>query len=488
MARNEERGVGAIAFKSGALPEDKVVLWSLHGRERLSSLYEFDLVLDRATAYTEEQMRDLLKAPCAVAMGEADGEVVHGLLSSIELLDGSSTVSARYRATLVPGVWLLTLARTNRLFQKVKVAAMVEQILTLYGLAKGTDFEIAAWDKGPEREYIVQYEESDWDFIQRWLEHEGYFYWFEHQASGEKLVIKHASSSCPPIPGNAAVPFRDRNDLGASGSTILEWRVKEQRIAARVLLSDYNYRRPTSRVVAKADADKDDGFGSVFLHGEHFKDQGEGDALAKVRAERLACEKKTIRGATDCARFRVGHTFQLENHFMADQDGDYLITAIVHRAGRWGDVAGGDRYRAQFAAIPKKVPFRPERLTPWPRIVGVMHAHIDGDAAGTYAQIDDLGRYRVKLPFDGSGSGGSGASRWIRMAQHYSGPGYGSHFPLHKGSEVILAHVDGNPDRPIIVSSVPNPATLSPSTSQNATQSVIHTASGIRIEMEDLQK
>jgi type VI secretion system secreted protein VgrG len=74
------------------------------------------------------------------------------------------------------------------------------------------------------------------------------------------------------------------------------------------------------------------------------------------------------------------------------------------------------------------------------------------------------------------------------MAQHYSGAGYGSHFPLHKGAEVIIVHVDGNPDRPIIVASVPNPSTLTPSTAQSATQSVIQTASGIRIEMEDLQK
>ena len=40
---------------------------------------------------------------------------------------------------------------------------------------------------------------------------------------------------------------------------------------------------------------------------------------------------------------------------------------------------------------------------------------------------------------------------------------------------------------PIIAGAVPNPQTLSPSTSANATQSVTQTASGIRIEMEDLQ-
>ena len=73
------------------------------------------------------------------------------------------------------------------------------------------------------------------------------------------------------------------------------------------------------------------------------------------------------------------------------------------------------------------------------------------------------------------------------MAQAYAGSSYGQHFPLHKGAEVLIAHIDGNPDRPVIVGAVPNPATPSPVIKGNATQSVMQTASGIRVEREDLQ-
>ncbi len=74
------------------------------------------------------------------------------------------------------------------------------------------------------------------------------------------------------------------------------------------------------------------------------------------------------------------------------------------------------------------------------------------------------------------------------MAQAYAGAGYGMHFPLHKGTEVLISHNDGDPDRPIIVGCVPNPQTPSPVVAGNATQSVIDTASGIRVELEDLQR
>ena len=115
-----------------------------------------------------------------------------------------------------------------------------------------------------------------------------------------------------------------------------------------------------------------------------------------------------------------------------------------------------------------------------------MHAHIDSDASGDFSTLDAHGRYRVRLPFDGTGNKGERASCWVRMAQSYAGTGYGSHFPLHKGAEVVLAFLDGDPDRPIIVGAVPNAHTPGPSARPNATQSVVHSASGVRFVMEDM--
>lgn len=475
-----------LAFKSGALPEDEVGLQGVIGTERLSGLFEIQLILARDKPYTDDEIDQLLKAPCAVALGKRKGNVVHGILSSIEMREAARDDMVGYLATMVPSVWLMTLSRTNRLFQSMTVPEIVKSVLEKYGLASGRDFEVHAWSGSPSREYVVQYEESDWDFVQRWLEHEGYFYWFEHGARGEKLVIAHENSTCPPITGNATMPYRERNNL-SGGESVLEWRVTQQRISARVALFDYNYRRPGQRIISQAEVDAKRGFGTVFYYGEHFKDKDEGDELAKVRAERLHAERWTIRARTDSARFRIGHTFELENHPIAEQDREYLITGMDYRAGYDPDLGEHQVYVGRFEAIPLTIAYRPKRVTPWPKISGVLHAHVDADGSGEYAQIDDQGRYRVHLPFDGMGPQGSNSSRWIRMAQHYSGAGYGSHFPLHKGAEVLLSHVDGNPDRPIIVGSVPNPHTLTPSTSSNATQSVIHTASGIRIEMEDLQ-
>ena len=58
------------------------------------------------------------------------------------------------------------------------------------------------------------------------------------------------------------------------------------------------------------------------------KNEGEGRFLAQLRAERHLCQQRTFWGATDCARFRVGHSFELQDHDEPSNDGEYLITSI----------------------------------------------------------------------------------------------------------------------------------------------------------------
>jgi type VI secretion system secreted protein VgrG len=492
-----------IAFKSGALPSERLELLGVWGREAISRLFAFDFVFTRAAGpLSDAQLDDLLQAPAALSMGPKPGDIVHGLIESIELVDAARTVAARYRARLVPNVWLLTLSRSSCLFQDTTIPDMVRAVLAKYGMKEGTHFDVlmSRTAKSPKREYIVQYQENDWDFIQRWLEHEGFFYWFSHGKKGEKLIISDDNEDATPIDDPASISYRERNNLSSGRvSTVWDFGLRQKRIPARVVMLDYNYRTPGQSLVASHPIDEKRGFGTVVIYGDHFKNKDVGQEVAKLRAERVLTERRTYSGTTDCSRFRVGHTFELENHFVANFDQKYLVTSLEHRVGypvldaahedaardRTGETP--QRYSARFEAIPAAVAYRPERATPWPRINGMMHAKIDADGSGEYASIDGDGRYKVWMPYDTSGGKGAKASRWIRMSQPYAGPGYGSHHPLHKGVEVLLGHVDGDPDRPIIMGAVPNPHTVSPSTKNNSTQSVIQTASGIRIEMEDLQ-
>jgi len=105
--------------------------------------------------------------------------------------------------------------------------------------------------------------------------------------------------------------------------------------------------------------------------------------------------------------------------------------------------------------------------------------------AGEYSEVDEEGRYRVRFAFDRSDAEHGKASRPIRMAQPHAGAGYGFHFPLRDGVEVLITCVEGDPDRPIISGAIPNPTTPSTVAEKNATRNVIRTGGGTEINIDD---
>lgn len=488
-----DRANGIVSFTSSALDPEATRVLEIHGREQIGQLYEFRVHFQTlAGPLVESEIDELLLAPCSFTLGAGADDTFHGIVRDVELLDTVDDDIATYVAIVVPRLWLLTVSTVSRVFQGMSVPDMARSILTRYGFGEH-DFELRVGNVA-KREFCVQYEESDLDFLQRWFEHEGLYFWFEQGEGGEKLVVADTNRVSTPIPGDAQLPYRDLAGLVRSDDSIFRWSAKKQRIPARVVLKDYNYMNPALPMVGRADVAGGHGFGVLFAYGEHFDSADTGKALATKRAERCLTEQVRFRGVSDCARLRAGHSFEMWNHQSSEHNRAYLLVAIEHRVGlinaeedgRPEGAAPRFGYRASFEAILSHVQYRPARSTAWPSIHGVMHAHIDSDASGEHSTLDAHGRYRVRLPFDGSGNKGERASCWVRMAQSYAGVGYGSHFPLHRGAEVVLAFLDGDPDRPIIVGAVPNAHTPGPAARRNASQSVVHSASGARFVMEDM--
>ena len=124
---------------------------------------------------------------------------------------------------------------------------------------------------------------------------------------------------------------------------------------------------------------------------------------------------------------------------------------------------------------------------PHPHIAGTLPARVTAAENCTYAYIDDMGRYRVKLPFDLDEWSPGGESRPVRLAKPYAGPEYGIHFPLHEGTEVMLSFVQGNPDRPYISGVMHDSAHPDHIPADWNTRNVIRTWANNKLRMEDLQ-
>ena len=462
-------------------------LTEMRGFESLSTLYEFKLTLECNIegGLAPEVIEDLLAATSQIGFGPGGLHRASGVLRQIELVemevDGSHSL---YEAYLVPRFWLSTLTRRSRCFNEQSIPDIITTVLTESGLADGTDFELRLVESYAPKEYVVQYEESDFAFLSRWMERLGLFYCFEQSEDCEKLLITDANAQLVAAPDHGTVTYALHDQSGVVGA-IHRMRRRDRRMPASVHVRDYNWRSPARGVRGDADVDADHGFGLQSYTGDHFKDDGEGGIQARLRAEGFNATKQTFQAWTVNPDFAPGYRFTVTGAPVGELDTEYLLTRVVHHAQQHGEGAGAGTYRNELEAIAYAVPYRAPRVTPWPRIDGIIHAKIDAESVSSAAPIDDQGRYRVVFPYDLYGAHGGRATRWVRKAEPYSGPSYGMHFTLHVGAEVAIAHVYGDPDRPIIVGSVPNPSMSSPLVDANATRSAIRSRSGILIDFED---
>jgi type VI secretion system secreted protein VgrG len=482
-----------FSVTSSAFPEGTLVV-GFRGSEALSRPYAYEIFLVSSAEGDELDLSDTVgsKATLTIRRGDdAPPFVFAGVLSSVELLHELGGRSL-LRATLVPQLWLLTLTCHSRLFTKQSIPDILRAVLEDSGFSSD-DYSLRLTRSYPPEEHVCQYQESNFDFLSRWMEREGLYYFFEHEEGGERLVITDDLGTHVPL---APSPVRYHPTTGrdvSAGERFQSFTCKQSSLPAVVRLKDYDYANPTLDVSGSAPVSPS-GLGEISVHGERFFSPADGKRLAALRAEELRARQTVFAAAGSAFFLRSGYTFELEEHPRPSWNARYLAIEVEHYGcqaiatqdlRRMTGLDSDEVYRASVRAIPASVQFRAERRTPAPRIYGYENGVVDGEAESEYAQIDAQGRYAVKLHFDESDLKNGKASTWVRMLQPHGGGKEGFHFPLRKGTEVLLVFLGGDPDRPVIAGVGPNMHKPSPVTSTNHTKNVIQTGGENRFEIED---
>ncbi len=499
MAKKMDRPEGGLASSAGVRPkaegsdEHLVSAWlegsafaqphsqvaRIRGSERIGELFGFDIDIAAvdASGFDPEA---LTGAPAELVFQQGKQAVrrIAGVVCrTSEWLDNESAVPL-YRLRFVPRAHLLTLVRTQQVYLDLTVPKLIEQKLRLVDLAHRFDLH-QSYD---DREIVVQYGETDIAFISRLCEHLGISFYFVHDATdGEVMVFTDAQRFFALPKPRQIVPFRSR------GETIDVYRLERttQLIPRVYMVSDYNYRTPLVDLTAVSESQNGAG-GGIIEYGGHFKTPTDGAALAAIRREEQECRRVVYHGACDRPDIAAGSIFSLNDH---PRYGDKRLLVIsaeheLEQTTQSHSRSGG--YVNRFVAIDADTPYRPDRRTPRPHMHGIVNALVlpRPGSDGTQPWLDDSGRYVVRLLFDTADAEGK-ASHTIRMAQAHAGPDFGIHFPLRPGVEVLLAFINGDPDRPIIVGAIPNAVTPTPVVDKDALFHRIKTATGVKIEIED---
>ncbi len=482
-----------FVFQAPALDGARVV--SIRGREAVSEPYRFEIGL---AAAVELDGAGVVGERATLAASLDDGGPDyrwHGVVAALDLLhahsQGAGDAQFLYRAILVPRLWRLGLSLHSRVFVGDSTPDILLKILAMNGLAG--DVELKLEGDYPPQPHVCQYKESDLAFISRWMEREGLYYFFDHEGAGDKLIITDASAYHDSLRKD---PIRyDPRALedASAGEALHALSSRRSALPRAIELRDYDHLKPALDVFG--DQGIGQGLDVAQRHfGDNFTTPDEAKRLATVRSQELACRGVVYRGTGHILRLRSGYRFEVDGHPCQSFNAPMLCTELEHHANlgvtdpvvrQLLEVGHDEIYRVELQAIPADTQFRAERKTPKPRIYGVERATIDGPTDSKYAQLDEHGRYKVKIHFDESDLSAGNASTWIRMLQPHGGETEGFHFPLRKGTEVMLTFLGGDPDQPVIAGAAPNAHKVSPVVEDNQTWNVINTGGKNKIRFND---
>ena len=426
---------------SAAAPLDGLFVQALSGSEGMDMLFHFELA-----CRSNDDALDLKAAlglHLSVTLG-ADAAVrpIDGMCARIRQRPAEAGFAV-YLVELRPWLWWLTLSSDNRIFQNKSVPDIVEAVFAGGGY---TDYELQLSASYTARDYCVQYGETDFAFVARLLEEEGIHYFFKHETGSHTLVLADSADAYPACAGPATVKFAPAATGGRELQAIQSGELAQEAVSTAFKGTDFAFVTPDTSLLASAEAGAAQP--GLYEYPGGWITKSAGDALVKKRADALGAGARTLHGDSDHRGLAPGHSFTLEGHGRDDANAEWVLREVSHDASH-------ERYANRFVAFPKDVTTRPARRTPRPRIHGSQTAIVVGKS-GEEIWTDEHGRVKLQFHWDREGKNDENSSCWVRVAQSWSGKGWGAQFIPRVGQEVVVSFLDGDPDRPLVTGCVYN--------------------------------
>ncbi|HEX2891260.1 type VI secretion system Vgr family protein [Vineibacter terrae] len=447
-----------LQIQCAALGNDDLILQGFSGEEAVSELYRFRV--DAISPKETIAPTTILNQPAGIVIGEPDGTYkrwFHGIISNFSqyglarsFVDGEKYY--RYRFDVVPKLWLLTQNTECRIFQEMTTKDVITSVLSEFGISPA---EMPS-EPGRTWETCVQYMESDFAFVSRLMEQEGWFYFHKFTQSAHALHITDKATSYYPIEFGPAVFLGHKNK---QTHVLDSWELEQRILPTQWETGDFSYLKVSQSAAKPSTVLPKPASGPLTVYdfpGGHM-DTNDQDEKARNRMAAVETSGVVATGHGSARFMAAGSFFQLNDHYAEGEEGKEWVTSRVHHTCKEAsELAGEDdapMYANSFTCAPKDTPLKPPRKTPRPVIAGTQTAIVSTAEAGG----DPDGHGRVKVKFHWATRGRRpGESCWVRVAQPFAGPKFGFQYVPQVNDEVIVAFTDGDPDYPLIIGSVHN--------------------------------
>ncbi|AHG22535.1 type VI secretion protein Vgr [Chania multitudinisentens RB-25] len=407
---------------------------------------------------------------------------ITGMVASFEQ-GNTGFHQTRYSMVIRPALWRTSLRQNSRIFQLESIESIISTLLKENGI---NDFAFGFRHPHPAREFCVQYNETDFDFIQRLTAEEGIFYYFEF-GSGRNTVVY--ADDVGALPKGASLPYNPNVAAQAQELCVTHFTRSAQVRPASVQLKDYTFKNPKWAAEFNEQARELQNQRPDYEHFDfpgRFKDEQHGKDFTHYRLEALRNDANMGQGESNEFTLQPGQLFSLNNHPRTDLNHAWQIVSIQHTGKQMQalEQTSGDQGTVlfnHFSFIPPRQTWRPTPL-PKPVMDGPQIATVVGPASEEIF-CDEYGRVRLQFLWDRYGKSNDQSSCWIRVTQPWAGQGWGMLAIPRIGQEVVVDFLHGDPDQPIVTGRTYHASNLPPSAlpgakTQMALQSKTHKGAG----------
>ncbi|MCP3965485.1 MAG: type VI secretion system tip protein VgrG [Lentisphaerae bacterium] len=491
--------------------------------QELSKQFHIKLVLLSPSSHSPLTPEKMLGCNTTVKIKKDDGSwrLFNGILSNFTF-KGYYSYSEHcgksynpdlyeYSAVLSPKMLMMKNSLKSRIFHSKKPTSVIKQILNEWNinydakLENGSKNNVKAYY---QLEQIVQYKESDFDFISRLMQKDGiYYYFWQGEENGNpvhKLILRDSNLSSQmnliyDYDGgtNDVTSFYQGENVGPNNVRIDNYDYRQ----ADVTFFNYddttvNQKTSLGSYAKKMQCQKYD---ADFICTDDKSDASKyRKKLKNLEVQRLQCANFDWQGLTQNREIIPGKSFTMTGYPAGDVHG--LITRLEFTAKTTSfsvinSALHEDKkssFNASFYAQDLKKVFRPQQTIKEPKIFATVNARIiteditenynpsndvgfNDDLGGNPVYVDKKNRIKILMNWRNTKteeSTGSGedyqrpdfTTMWLnaRFGQLWADPTSGKFDIPRKGQEVLVTFVNGNLSQPVVIGSLYNSVVTPP--------------------------
>lgn len=472
-----------------SLGEDILLPQRVHAHERLGRSYEYSV--DCLSGRDDIELKDLIAQPVTLWVQQADSGYlpIHGYVNTIKRL-GSDGQFTYCQLTFAPWLHFLNFRKDARIWQDKTADDIISDVFNNHPQAQG-NFRFEIREPARQRSYCTQYE-TEWHFVHRLMEEEGWYCYHEQIAdgSGHVLVVTDNTDQLKPI-------SQERIHFHGAGTEdelhkIVHWGAGRSLSSSKFTSRTHDYKsaglsKQSSNVVNAAHGDLPGQLEVYEYTGAYtYSTREQGDKQTLLRVEQSESSMKRFTAVSGVRSLPVGAWFTFEDQPVhgaeSADDRQFIVIAVewciennLPLSNKVKDFPGSlqpqlaaakasmgrsqmdvgatanartghclNRMEVQRRKVAFRSPFEHTKPTLHPQTAVVV------GPANEEIYTDHLNRVKVQFRWDRQNPGDEGASCWVRVSYPNAGQGWGALNVPRIGQEVIVTFLDGDADRPVI--------------------------------------